>query len=143
MPSLSYKTVLLLHTLPDGSSHYDWLIDWPLPDHSDGLLLTFRVAGFLPSLPAASKFAATRLPDHRRLYLSYEGSVSRNRGTVRRVAHGLSQLTQLPNSLRILITWDSSPTPQLWEASPSPSDPQLWEFVSLTPPTSADSFLNA
>lgn len=142
MPTPSAKTVLLLHTLPDGSSHFDWLIDWrenQVPDLGDGLLLTFRVAEFLPSLPLGTKLSATRLPDHRRLYLSYEGSVSRNRGTVRRIAQGVSQVTQLPNSLRILSLWDSVPVTQLWEGLPSPSNPQLWEFVSLPPPTSADS----
>ncbi len=137
MPSSSSKTVLLLHTLPDGSSHFDWLIDWPGADVGDGLLLTFRVAEFLPTLPLAAQLSATRLPDHRRLYLSYEGLISQNRGTVQRVAQGLSQVTQLPSSLRILTIWDSFPIAQLWEGSAT-ADPNLWRFVSLTPPLSAD-----
>ena len=138
MPPSFTKTVLLLHTRPDGSSHFDWLIDWPGALQEDGLLLTFRLAEFLPSLPIAAKLSATRLPDHRRLYLSYEGSISQNRGTVQRVAQGRSQLTQLPDSFRILTLWDSFPVAQLWDASKSNSDPELWEFVSLTLPPSAD-----
>lgn len=136
MPAPSSKTVLLLHTLPDGSSHFDWLIDWRGADRNDGLQ-TFRVLHFLPVVRVGFQLSATHLPDHRRLYLSYEGSISQNRGTVRRVAQGLSQVTQLPNSLRILTLWDSFPVAQHWEGSAT-ADPKLWDFVSLPPPSSAD-----
>ena len=138
MTASSARTVLLFHSLPDGSSHYDWLIDWPGPKHGEGLLLTFRVAEFLPSLPVSAQLSATRLPDHRRIYLSYEGSISQNRGTVQRVASGLCRVAQLSGSLHIRTLWDSFPTIQLWEGSQVQSDPQLWDFVSLTPPPSAD-----
>ena len=76
------RTVVLLHTLPDGSSHYDWMLEQPGQDP----LATFRCTA---SPHEAEAWTAERLPDHRRVYLEYEGSVSRNRGDVRRVASGV------------------------------------------------------
>ncbi|MGN6371125.1 MAG: hypothetical protein ACTHN5_22955, partial [Phycisphaerae bacterium] len=35
--------------------------------------------------------AATRIQDHRRLYLTYEGDISNNRGQVTRVAAGAAR----------------------------------------------------
>lgn len=96
----SCKTVVLLHQVSDGSSHYDWLIDVPSDDydqaawaaHPPERIPTFRLdidplssAGVPPWAPA---FRAERLGDHRRHYLSYEGPVSGGRGTVVRVNSG-------------------------------------------------------
>jgi hypothetical protein len=55
--------------LEDGAALRTWAIDAPV------------VAGV--DLPARA------LPDHRRIYLEYEGEVSGDRGTVRRVAEGV------------------------------------------------------
>ena len=81
-------TVLLLHELPDGTNHVDWMI---VPDDMDGheLLVTFRVAGRVDELTAGGRLAATRIADHRRAYLTREGPVSEARGTVRRLADGV------------------------------------------------------
>ena len=81
-------TVLLLHELPDGTSHVDWMI---APDDTDGreLLVTFRVAGRVDELAAGGQLSARRIDDHRRAYLTYEGPVSNARGTVRRLAAGV------------------------------------------------------
>ncbi|MBV8780188.1 MAG: hypothetical protein JO353_02215 [Phycisphaerae bacterium] len=49
-----------------------------------GLLMTWRS----PVWPIERETALTRLADHRRDYLQYEGEISGNRGTVRRVASG-------------------------------------------------------
>lgn len=94
--------VLLLHTLPDGSSHYDWMIDPPVPqqrtptgqiDPNARDLLTFRVQERI-DLPRVEAFNATRLENHRRLYLTFEGEIGPavaggpSRGTVKRIARG-------------------------------------------------------
>lgn len=77
--------VLLLHELPDGTSHFDWLIQ--RNGGEDAPLISFRVRERIDS-GGAKSFAAERLPDHRAAYLTYEGEISGGRGRVRRVATG-------------------------------------------------------
>ena len=79
------RTVILLHTLADGSWHWDWFIE--KPEDVGGLLVAFRVQG-RPDDPACTHFKAVPLGDHRNVYLDYEGPVSGGRGMVRRVASG-------------------------------------------------------
>ena len=107
----SRRAVLLLHE-GHGAAHIDLLLE-----RDDGPLVTFRAPVSVTLLlgdGVAAAFEAERLPDHRRVYLEYEGPVSSNRGTVRRVAtlllHGF---VESPASL----AFDVSSNP----ASPSPS----------------------
>lgn len=80
-------SVLLRHELPDGSWHYDWLID-PIGqgESEERNLIAFRLAQRPDEAPF--RFAAERLPDHRRLYLEFEGRVPgrADRGVVHRVS---------------------------------------------------------
>jgi hypothetical protein len=94
--------VLLLHELSDGDSHYDWLIDPgptpPEPSRSaetgpGPLLLAFRIQERIDQKVIA-RFEAHRLADHRRLYLSFEGTISGGRGRVRRLATGALALRE-------------------------------------------------
>lgn len=65
------RFAILTHDYP--TLHWDLLLEW------EGTLRTFR----LPAPPdGSSKCAALLLPDHRLLYLDYEGPVSGNRGEV-------------------------------------------------------------
>lgn len=77
-------SVLLRHDLPDGSWHYDWMIERP-GDAARGLV-TFRTGMRVDEVVGG--FEVERLTDHRRAYLEYEGKVTGGRGTVRRVAEG-------------------------------------------------------
>ncbi len=81
-------TVVLRHTLPDSSVHYDWMIQWPRlnAEHS---LLTFR-CDTRPdqAAPESTDIVLERLPNHRSIYLAYEGPISGDRGSVQRVASG-------------------------------------------------------
>lgn len=97
----SVRFVLLLHTLPESSArktHWDLMIE-------DGdFLLTFAFASLPTHGPSAEGFAwpVTRLADHRRFYLDYEGPIASSaesqgasesqpvghRGSVRRLASG-------------------------------------------------------
>ena len=71
------KFVLLTH------DHPHW--HWDLMLESDGILRTWR----LDSDPLiVGRIAATPLPDHRLLYLDYEGPVSNQRGHVLRWDRG-------------------------------------------------------
>ncbi len=89
-PPLAVAYVLLHHTgqaaVPD---HFDLLVDFPATP--GGRLLTWRLLtppeSWLHRPPTA-----LRLPDHRRLYLTYEGPISGDRGHVRRVAAGMAKL---------------------------------------------------
>jgi hypothetical protein len=61
---------------------------WDLMLEEGEVLRTWR----LPAPPAVGQtVAAELLGDHRKLYLDYEGPVSRGRGTVQRWDHGLYQ----------------------------------------------------
>jgi hypothetical protein len=88
--ALSQRCVLLSHTLPDGSHHYDWMLERDGSDGGDGgRLVTFRVHVLVHECGA---FDAERVGDHRREYLEYEGEVSRGRGRVVRVASGVCRI---------------------------------------------------
>jgi len=78
--------VILLHTLSDSTSHFDWLTS--VPGVGEGGLLAFRL-DHRPDLPGWATQRGIRLPDHRRLYLTYEGEIGGGRGHVRRVARGV------------------------------------------------------
>ncbi|MEX2218643.1 MAG: hypothetical protein WD749_07760 [Phycisphaerales bacterium] len=93
------KTVLLLHELPDGGRHYDWLLERPGGGGAgvgagtgEGPLVSFRVSDRIDA--GAVEFVATRQADHRREYLTYEGPVSGGRGVVRRVAEGALEIEE-------------------------------------------------
>lgn len=75
------RTVLLEHTTPDGGVHLDWLIERPGID-AEHRLIAFRCTD---DPTTRSAWVGERLPDHRARYLEYEGPISGNRGSVRRV----------------------------------------------------------
>jgi hypothetical protein len=80
------RTVQLRHDLPDGSCHIDWMI---ARDPAGSLPLSaWRLARCLHDVKPGESAPLERLPDHRPLYLDYEGPVSGNRGSVRREAAG-------------------------------------------------------
>lgn len=100
------RWVLLLHELPDLSSHYDWMIQ-PTGDAPAAGLITFRVAN-RPDDPALTDFEAQRIGGHRAEYLSFEGHLTGARGTVRRVAQG--QATILRDDSVFVVTLDADRT---------------------------------
>lgn len=76
------RFVILRHELPAGhdrETHFDLMLEM------GGVLRTWS----LSELPSAGKsIPAEALPDHRLAYLTYEGPVSGNRGSVSRVEEG-------------------------------------------------------
>lgn len=77
------RFVLLRHEMPSTAalaSHWDLMFD------SGDLLLTFRL--YRLGKDGVEILTATRLADHRRLYLDYEGEIAGGRGCVQRVAAG-------------------------------------------------------
>lgn len=85
------RTVLLHHMAAECGDHSDWLLapdDAPYgPD--ERVLIAFRVAGRIDRIAAGGWFEAQRIADHRWLYLTYEGEITRGRGRVERVAAGI------------------------------------------------------
>ena len=78
------RAVILKHTLPGGSWHFDWLLQ--TTDDPESRLLTFRSGHHRPD--RVGSFDADRLPDHRAIYLDYEGPISEGRGEVARISTG-------------------------------------------------------
>lgn len=70
--------------LPDGSWHYDWLVQRSAD--LDDLVPTFRTGHTRPD--QSRSFEAEQIGDHRALYLDYEGNVSGGRGEVVRTVTG-------------------------------------------------------
>lgn len=76
------RFVVLLHSLSDGT-HHDLMID------QGAALATWQIPAPLPPFERCiDACRAIRLPDHRRVYLAYEGPVSGGRGEVRQVDAG-------------------------------------------------------
>ncbi len=74
---------MLIHDSPRGL-HYDLLLE------SGDVLKTWA----LPSIPApGDDIECEALPDHRLIYLEYEGPISGNRGTVTRWDQGTFSVT--------------------------------------------------
>ncbi|MEO0482404.1 MAG: hypothetical protein AAF138_02160 [Planctomycetota bacterium] len=101
------RTVLLRHTLPDGSWHFDWLIQTHADDEARAA--TFRLVEPVHTLDEAD-LELTRLPDHRARYFTYEGPVSGGRGVVARVASGIISLdTSAPEALEGHVQFQGRP----------------------------------
>ncbi len=128
--------VLLQHDLPDGSSHFDWLIEPtaglpPAPagqarDPNERCLLSFRVLDRIDR-PNVELFPADRLHDHRRHYLTFEGvlppKAGQPRGSVRRVARGYVHDLAITTDRIVVIaqfmarerfTWTGTLAADLW-----------------------------
>lgn len=92
--------VLLRHDLPDGSHHFDFMVNLDAP--GPGLsgkkgLRTWRVSERIDELHITANgdggfFWAEPLGDHRDIYLTFEGDIGGDRGTVKRVAEGAVRL---------------------------------------------------
>src|SRR5690348_13471389 len=81
-----------------------------------------------PGWPIESATAATRLKDHRREYLEYEGDLSERRGRVTRVAAGTCQVDVGENAVWTITILSGSPPRKLvlrpvqgeqWEVNPA------------------------
>ncbi len=87
------RFVVLEHDHP--SLHWDFMLE------SGDALRTWRL-GHLPRPGIAT--SCEQLPDHRRAYLDYEGPVSGNRGSVKRVLAGHYQiLAESPARLTVRL----------------------------------------
>lgn len=133
------RMVLLQHELPDGSTHFDWLIEPVVPavtlgpsqapDPNERCLLSFRVLDRIDR-PIVETFPADPLPAHRRHYLTFEGQLSpkngAQRGSVRRVARGQVYDLSVATGLIVVVGAFFGRDRFVWTGSP---DGDLWTFV--------------
>lgn len=95
------RFVILRHHFPGGavgefSDHFDLMLE------QESQLATWRLE-VIPDPDQA--VPATRLADHRKVYLNYEGPVSGDRGTVEQVTAGTYEICQETDScLEVLMT---------------------------------------
>ncbi len=82
------SVVLLAHENAD-DHHFDWMLDDPAAPPLRGKLMTFRVMLSSTEWSFPDMFTGERLADHRRAYLTYEGPLTGNRGSVTRVDQGV------------------------------------------------------
>ena len=94
------RFALLKHATPDGL-HWDLLLETaPGTDPDEPALLAFSFSGDRP--PAGAGETATRLRDHRRRYLFFEGELDGGRGRVRRFDAGVRRLVAGTDASRAL-----------------------------------------
>src|SRR6267142_2239652 len=118
------RFVVLLHQTPAGFSrgtHFDLMLE-----HGDALR-----TWALDKLPAAGEtVTAERLPDHRPLYLDYEGKVGGERGGVSRDDAGdYDVIEDIPTVLVVRLCGGLQGTLTLQQDG---DDPHRWR-VSLSP----------
>ena len=104
----SFPTVVLEHEQPGGTTHFDWL----LGVDADGKkpLISFRSAQRPDLLTNNEWLDLESRPDHRPEYLTYEGPLEDNRGTVKRVGVGaIQQWQQTMTGWQMVIEWEGGP----------------------------------
>lgn len=124
------KAVILLHTLPDGSSHYDWFIEMP-SRYDEYRLLSFRSAVRPDHTNPDIVFHVEHLPNHRIHYLTHEGDIGAGRGEVLRVSQGECTRFQMsPDSdcIELVIEWELGGE-SVYRGTQKTQD--LWAFRSM------------
>lgn len=87
---------VILHHLGIETPHFDVLIE----TSEDSSLSAWRLGRW----PPADGDIATPLPDHRRIYLTFQGPISNNRGHIKRVAEGVCDIQHhSPDQLVVLL----------------------------------------
>lgn len=100
------ETVILEHILPDGTRHYDWMIEDPTLGEGR-TLRTWRTEA-RPDLEAV--FDAEQIGHHRDHYLTHEGPLSGGRGRVRRMRSGeVLGLQAGGDKLSVVVAWADGP----------------------------------
>jgi hypothetical protein len=116
MPPVRYA---ILHHMDVDEPHFDLMFE----TYPGSMLATWRSKLW----PIDAPTALTRLRDHRRLYLDYQGDLGADRGAVQRVAEGACEVEVGENAVWIirLLTGSVPATlsirrlaDQQWEATP-------------------------
>ena len=84
LPPGTHLPYVVLHHTGIAEPHFDLMVDVP----GRAKLVTWRIKTPPAEWSRAATFVPERIQDHRRVYLTFEGPLSENRGTVARVAAG-------------------------------------------------------
>jgi hypothetical protein len=104
-----FKTVVLHHELPDGSSHFDWML--AVDAGGEKPLISFRVDERPDILTEGRWVDLDARPDHKPEYLNIEGKLEGDRGIVTRLGSGNIFLwKEIPNGWNMMVKWDSGDT---------------------------------
>ncbi|MEZ6235195.1 MAG: hypothetical protein R3B68_13485 [Phycisphaerales bacterium] len=128
--------VLLRHEMPDGSWHYDWMLEWDSTPDAERALVSFRVS-VRPDERVGMAIEGERIGAHRRVYLEFEGDVSGGRGRVVRVARGdLVGLIMSDDSIDVALRIGRAVA--RWQGSPmgrgsAGGGPVWWRFEPVDP----------
>ncbi len=123
-------TVLLRHDLPDGSHHFDWLIARDAA--GEQRLYSLRLTCRPDELAPGAEIRAERSFDHRPVYLTYEGPISGDRGTVQQLRAGrVTLLREDEQTLEMLVEWAGGRVPVSLRAAANPAEPPFWRIVCL------------
>ena len=134
-PIQDCPTVQLLHELPDGSRHVDWMLAQD-PRGRDPLV-TFRVPRRVDELRPGETLEAVRIADHRSAYLTYEGPVSGDRGTVTRLASGrVAVLDEQPDGWHLEVRWEAPLRSQRLRVTRQAAAGDAWTVEALADPPS-------
>lgn len=118
-PAVAVPTAQLLHTLPDGSFHVDWLIARDAAAARS--LISFRLPRPMQEFKVGKEVSMEHIGDHRPLYLGFEGTVPGGRGQVRRLNRGLLRVTTTHvHTIEVVTRWPMATDQSLaaaWELS--------------------------
>jgi hypothetical protein len=124
---LSLPTVQLQHTLPDGLWHIDWLLARSSRD--DDPLLSFRIPHALSELDSHTELAAEWRPDHRRMYLHFEGRLSHGGGEVQQQDVGwITAIAAQEAGLMLDVRWQGCSQCLLLQPDTRP----FWKVLCLS-----------
>ena len=111
---MTFRFAILHHQFPAGArrvDHWDLLLELPPTGESPAArerdLMTFEV--LKPPHQWGQRTWVQRLPDHRNIYLDYEGSISGGRGEVTRIFSGAIHW-QVLEANRIVLEIDAKET---------------------------------
>ena len=100
-----FPTIILQHDLPDGTSHFDWLL--AADSIGEKSLISFRVQERPDLLDESRWVDLDSRPDHRPEYLHIEGKLDGDRGSVKRLASGnIFMWKEIPGGWNMMVTWD-------------------------------------
>jgi hypothetical protein len=117
-----FRRFAVLHHTGVEPAHYDLLFEL----NETAPLITFR----MPRWPVVGTLTGMKLRDHRRVYLSFEGSIPGERGQVMRVDEGLVGLTETPTGWRLKLP-DGRTAVMLDSENPQNPHENIWQITAV------------
>jgi len=102
-----FPTVVLQHELPDGTTHFDWLLG--TEPKGEKPLISFRTKVRTDQIDENRWIDLESRPDHRPDYLQIEGTIDGDRGVITRLAKGEIFLwREIPSGWNMMVSWEDN-----------------------------------